>query len=362
METRAKKAKLSSMDPLGRVCSDLHDLMLQHIKKKEVLHLTTVSPDWNFAISSSSVAMSKVLLKLNDNDDPEDPMLKVMLKSIRQYNNLCIIFTDQEEFPELKLLEKFSPLLKEWNIWMDRVFVPIPSLTFPKLDSLKIYSCKRPIVFANLTKLKKLRYGSKHFNQEAIDWIQSQTRLEELEMSGKVENFFKFNPIAPSGVKRFITYNDYYEFNEEDAVKLNNFLKPICSTLTYLSLDSCFRENLELIINEMPNLETFRCWEDFEDVRGMKLKPNENITKLKIFSLKGPGVYNLLRSLVNLEVLELFDTKSIDEFEWIARNMPKLKRLLVRWNMIFKKFFEERYEEMKATEENINKHIEIQFS
>jgi hypothetical protein len=294
MEIRAKKAKENSMDPLGRVCSDLHDLMFQHMSQKEVLHLSTVSPDWNFAISTSSVAMSKVPLKLRKLIRAEVPKkLKSMLKSHRQYNKLRIIISQEESAENIsqiiKSLEKFSPWLKELDIINNRtsreISVPL-GLTFPKLELL---ASTLPLnAFVNATKLKQLIYLCKNFKQEAIDWIQSQKRLEELIFCVNYNNFFEFNPIAPSGLKRLVLKR-INNVSEKFAGTFNDFLKPICSTLTSLWLVFCHRKNLELIINEMPELKILISWQLSRDFHKLKLKSNKSIETFAIKTMQETG-------------------------------------------------------------------------
>jgi hypothetical protein len=88
METRAKKAKMQqemiSLGPLEKVCNDVHELIFQHLDKHEVLRSTEVSPEWNFAISKSAVAMAKFTLKFHS----YDPIPEVIKRSERNYNKL----------------------------------------------------------------------------------------------------------------------------------------------------------------------------------------------------------------------------------------------------------------------------------
>jgi hypothetical protein len=352
METRAKKAKLSSVDPLEKVCSDVHDLILQHFNKEEVLIATEVSPVWNFAISNSSVAMAKIPLKFH----AKAQIPNIISRSERKYNKLDVtinIFTRNVK-KKIRLIEKFSPWLKDLALVILNNNVNLPQqLPFPMLETLKLCSIGTKIL-VNATNLKKLDYEVYQPTREVIDWIQNQKRLKVFALKCD-ENFLDFDPIAPKGVEDF-TILLAKAMHKSQTLKLNNFLKPMCESLVALKLDHCFPENIELIVNNMPKLERFNSHYFAGDLSVLKLKPNESITLFKITAL--PNRDNFLRSLVNLEILSIFAFVNEFEFEWIPRNMKKLKALKIGSNFCYARIVA-RYEIMKTTEEDINKDIQI---
>jgi hypothetical protein len=142
------------------------------------------------------------------------------------------------------------------------------------------------------------------------------------------------------------------------SLKLKKFLEPVRDSLSYFSflvIPFCDCDSLEVIINQMTKLKTFECDEITKDISAAKLKPNESIIELKILSIY-PEIRNLLRSLVNLETLRVRELNNKFALEWIATNMIKLKKIEAFWPVI--KEVHDHYEQLKATQENINKSIE----
>jgi hypothetical protein len=359
METRAKKAKLRSMNPFEKVCSDVHDFIFQHLDKEDILKLSEVSAASDSAISTSSICMSKVPLKFGHLHKRTDARkIKVMMRSQRRYQNLNITIavneTKENARKMIKLMKKFSLWLKELKIGVNANDVEVPQdLILPRLETLEI-NVPRKLFFASATRIKKLILYYQIFNRECVDWIQSQKRLEELEVN-ESDNFFDFDPVAPKGLKSF----EFWLSDLNDAEKMNKFLQPVCDSLTFLSLYQCRAENLEMIVNEMPKLETFIFSELLGNIGGLKLNANENIVELTLITLIEPQIYKLLLSFVGLEILEVFALSSIEDFAWVARNMKKLKKFRFYWEEPTVDEIDERYEEMIAMDENVNKNIEI---
>jgi hypothetical protein len=232
---------MSSTNPIEKVCGDLHELMFQHFDKSDVLKASEVSPEWNETISKSSKCMAQIPLRF------EGAVPEVISKSQRQYNNLRVVIHDRDQIErqkfelsrqksgqKIRLVKKFAPFLKHLSIkdWFGIDFEP--QIQFPKLQSLKI-SSKDSLIFVNALKLKKLslRYGS--YNREAVDWIESQEKLEELEVFGVGKFFFDLDPKAPKGIKRF-ECSICFGLTDAVATKFNNFIEPMCDTLTILKL------------------------------------------------------------------------------------------------------------------------------
>jgi hypothetical protein len=355
----------SCLNPVERICEDLHDMVFQHLDKNEILKLTETSPEWNSAISLSAVAMMKVpVIACNS-----APSRNALTDSKRHYNNLKVYEVHDYESSAssggetMKFVEKFSPWLKSLNVqgMYDRNTAAPQNLTLPVLESLEIMSdCNPPIVFPSATKLKMLDYDVFTCCREFVDWMQSQERLEELRLY-YIKRLLEFEPEAPTGLKIFALRAPCCDLKTEDAGKFNKFLKPACPTLTSLNIWYLHAENLEMIVNEMPHLKTLDSFEIKGQIESVKLNPNESITTLILASMKfKPNLHNLCRSLVNLETLIIYEIKCMTQFEWIPRNMMKLKKLYASWSYSpFKEEVLKRYEEMKLNEENINKEIEI---
>jgi hypothetical protein len=357
-----------SLDPLYKVCVDLHELMFQHFNKSDVLKASEFSSEWNEAISTSSKCMAQITLSF---DWPKVIPAEI-IKSQRQYSNLEIelasAHTEENNNQKIRLMVKLSPFLKnlkldnnaedllQRNPWRN---LQLPILQMPKLESLEINSHYEIGLTIRATKLKKLSLSPGCFDREAVDLIESQEKLEELKLHRVDECFLRHNPKAPKGIKQFDWETHVGNTN---ATKLKNFMEPMCDTLTFLKLNSIIRPvNIELIVNKMTQLKTLEIDESvLEDLNKAKLKSNTNIFKLIIDSIC-PGTQYLLLSLVNLEDLSVNGfTTNVADFEWIARNLMKLKKL--SYDSIYESRYErifQRYNEMKENEEGINIDIEI---
>jgi hypothetical protein len=357
--------EMSSENPLHKVCIDLHELMLQHFTESDVLKASEVSPEWMKTISISPKCMSKIPLKFEFSRQ----VPKEMSESRRQYSDLNVhtlhLEPAQISQQKFKMVEKLAPFLKKLQIFSVSGFVyEQQNLQLPKLESLEITSNGLPIIFVNTTKLKKLSLWFHHFNLETIEWIEKQENLEELKLEHIYEDFFYSPPKLPKGIKRFECSS--FDLQENQASKLNNFLEPMCETLTSLTFKvySIFPTNIEFVVNQMPELISFELfYYDLKDMNTAKLRSNKNITKLKISKFV-PKIQYLLLSLLNLEELEIknfqrmYHSINIADFEWIARNLMKLKKLSSPFTPS-EEAIVERYNEMKANEEGINKEIEI---
>jgi hypothetical protein len=348
---------MSSLKLLEKVCGDLHEFIFLHFDTSTVLKASKVSPEWNAAISKSPKCMAQVSLKFGESKVAP----RVINRSKRHYNDLSISIGSYDNVDQkFKLVEKFAQFLKKLVInngafdkreyHQSNIISVGQNVHLPKLESLIIRY--NPIAFVNVTSLKKLSLCNLKFNRMTVEWIQSQQKLDVLKLYGKESNFFSFDPIAPKGLKQFKC-----DFTA-DAATLNNFLKPICDSLTVLKIrDYIDPANLELIVNEMPNLKTLLFYMTDEDIVKAKLKSNSSITSLSMPEPRRASHF-LMLSLANLEELTVFRI-DVARFEWIARNLMKLKKLKSwRCEPSYERFVE-RYNEMKASEEGINTEIEI---
>jgi hypothetical protein len=242
--------------------------------------------------------------------------------------------------------------LKELKVDIKSEISPVSeTFEFPKLESLKFASKTTQIDFTKAKNLKNLTYKAK-YNRKVLEWIQGQKQLEQLEMICCKE-FFDFDPIGPESVKRF-KFNGLYSFNLTfaESLKLNKFIEPMCNNLTFLSLSDCRNENVDLIVSKIPKLKTLEVRFFFDDLSLLNFKPHFTLTELSI-TLESK-VHKFVKSFCNLEVLNVLNV-SISDFEWIPRNLMKLKKL----SCLPEETILTRYEEMKENEENINKNIEI---
>jgi hypothetical protein len=128
--------------------------------------------------------------------------------------------------------------------------------------------------------------------------IEKQEKLEVLGLYGLNKKFFKFDPKAPKGIKSFACWF-YSDFTTAQATKFNSFMEPMCDSLMHLSIsDKLCCENIELIINQIPKLQTLELgYFDSEGLNKTKLKSNKNILKLTTRN-NVPDIYYLLLSKI----------------------------------------------------------------
>jgi Leucine-rich repeat (LRR) protein len=360
---------MSSLNPLENVCGDLHDLMLQHFNKSDILKVSEVSPEWNETISTSSKCMARIPLKFGWSVAvvPEE-----IFDSQRQYNDLTIE-SSFDEFNDIslrkfKVIAKFAPYLKNLKFAHGYgggglVFMP-ENLKFPKLESLNILVTLTRTSFI-ATKLKKLQVTFDCCNRETLSLIESQEKLEELQLNDMCNCLLEMNPKALKGIKKFECKFKYYKpLSIDKAAKFNKIMEPMCETLTYLKVEfGIFPVNIELIVNQMPKLKTLflnNCV--LKDLKKTKFISNSSIKELHIDEESIHEIKNLLFSLINLEVLQTNASESVirfADFRWIARNLLKLRKLFCRFIKPYPERILERYDDLKATEEGINMDIEI---
>jgi hypothetical protein len=348
---------MGSKNPLEKICGDLHELLVQHFDKSDVLKVSEVSSEWNEAVSKSSKCMAQIHLSI----DLLVAVPEVIIKSNRQYNDLKICidtkYPDENNQRAIQLLQKLSPFLKKLEIDSNTFIDFGPKLQYPKLESLNIKAAGL-VGLVNVKKLKKLMLSVRNYDRETIDLIGSQENLKELELSGVCEPFFRFDPKAPSGIERF-TFSYFGGISEVTSAKFNNFLESMSESLTHLELRSqIIAENLELIVNKMPKLKSLELIRSQDCLNEIKLKSNTSITKLKI---KNPATdaHFLLLSLVNLEELNIDRVFRFSHFEWIARNLLKLKKVSFRSFSSPRLWEVAKYNVLKRYEEGMNMDIEI---
>jgi hypothetical protein len=397
METRgAKRIKLqikeeeeihreSSIDPLIKVCPDLHELILQHFSGNEVLVLSLVSPEWSETIQRSIKCMSKIQLKLEENVSEAK---QTLMKSNRKYSSL-LVRSEEESQPidVYQLLKKFAPNLVNLTIpEIEKLksIVKPKIIDFSKLESfisdenLTYFGCMTVYVrhpdpypapalkyFANCTQLKKLTIGTHtNFAEETLNWIQKQTQLKELYLETRSAKFFEGDFLANCQFKLTKLKCDGPR-SDAGIVNFNDFLLRMAETLTFLSVGNffggnCPKECLETIINRLPNLKTFHC-ACRNYISGLKFAPNKSITEIRFRCSDNPAP-NLFKSLMNVEILY---TNKIDEngFEWIFRKMKMKKFAYLDYyggssEPVFKKISDS-YESLKETDVPINRGIEL---
>jgi hypothetical protein len=382
----------SSMDPLLKVHSDIHDMIFQHLSFVDVLKCSQVSTDWNWSIGTSSKCLSKIQLKFDDSQS--EAKLRQLINTKREYRNLRLTIKD-ESIPNraLRLLQKLAPTLLDLKliIVLENIEI-IPELVdFPKLESLDItgrylkkhseyaYSTGHgtgPLklqvegYFKNVTTLKKLRIGFALTNDSKIsDWIMKQRKLEELTFSCWTDYIFENDLLADASFPlRSFEFSGFAKGNRSIQIaNFHKFLLKMSESLTFLIISNTQPETIEFAVNNLPNLKKFHCYNIKGDISNLKLKPNKSIIELKLTEHKSKQTETLFKSLVNLEVLK---TTGIDktDLKWIFRNMKTLKKLdiqrflalsctrLIRFNL---KECEAVYEELKESGEDINRDIEL---
>jgi hypothetical protein len=168
----------------------------------------------------------------------------------------------------------------------------------------------------------------------------------------------------------FYFYYDVEEMSEQAKINSDMFVLQSADTLKSFNFNVWFSEDVNLALNKLPalknlHIDEFSNSEMFsEDISKLQLKPNGIIKSLKCFSVgKLPKKTKFLACLTNLKILTAkYMCKG--DFEWIARNMPTLKKLRINFWYPYEKegaknFAEKCYKELKNSESSINRNIKI---
>jgi hypothetical protein len=130
------------------------------------------------------------------------------------------------------------------------------------------------------------------------------------------------------------------------------FLPQFASSLTSLKLYYTFAWHVKTAINCLPNLKTLKCHIVIGEFDGLVIKPNSSIVELDIISQSQAVLF--MEGLVNLEKFKIFPL-SLNEAEWIFKNMMKLKKLQTLDSTIT----DQLYRELKDSNAEINRDIEV---
>jgi hypothetical protein len=156
-------------------------------------------------------------------------------------------------------------------------------------------------------------------------------------------------------------------FSKSHRERRETLWSDLKDSMIHLHLGNCSIENLEFVVNKLKRLKSLKM-EDFlfgrffPSIKYLKFEPNESIVKLKIPYLNS-DMEDLMRSLINLEVLEVKEITGKNELEILVRFMKRLKKLTCEWQHDDQKNeIIEIYEHLKGTKQNINNDIKIVWS
>jgi hypothetical protein len=237
MGPKAKKMKLNenkvNLDPLERIHSDLHNLIFQHLKGKEVKKLSEVVTDWYLKLGSSKVAMSKIQLSLAVLSKKSD---EALFTSQRRYSNFDFLchnnavqrfnilkaFAESLEHLEVKqVVKNFHELVPDAN-----------SIEFPKLKSLMVAANRR-------TK------GQLKFAQMILD-KSNKEEFRTIHIANYTPNILKMVFEMPK--LKYLGIDFLYKS------PINNQKLPVNESVTAAAINS-FDPNLKGMIDLLPNIE-----------------------------------------------------------------------------------------------------------
>jgi hypothetical protein len=348
------------LDPFEAIFPELFDFIFQHFTNKDIQKLSKVSKDWNHFISTSQICLMKTPLKFAG----EEKVPFEIMESKKRFNNLHV-FLHGNERTQRELLKRLAPWLKHLEIEMCiPYYYTIKALQMPKLETAEICSyLEVPFVFENVTGLKKLKYKAFNFDQEVHNWIQKQSKLKEFKLELGNTKFFDYNFEVPKSVEKFECVLRLEErfYQHADTSHDFEYRVNMLNTVTDLELHECDAKQLEMVVNQMPKLKSFKCKSKMSNPSSAKFNLNFTITKLELFSFNH-FLNNLLLSLVNVEVLNIGKSMTIAEYEFIFRNMMKLREFYCSFSRPRPVTYEnmiQRYESMKKSEADINKNIKF---
>jgi hypothetical protein len=299
MEPKAKKMKLNedkvNLDPLERIHSDLHNLIFQHFKGKEVLKLSKVATDWHLILGKSRVAMSKIQLSLTAPSKKSD-IGEALLTSERRYSRCVFLcYHKTTAIQSFNILKAIADSLEHLEVrqvtndlleMLDETVPDSKSIKFPKFKSLNLIGyTTAPMRFAQwiLDRSNKEEFRKIHLPQYFPEMIKMALKMPKLKYFG-------------------ISYSPKNPINLEH---------PVNESVTFA-----------VINHSNPNLEK-----------------------------------SLIGCLPNLEELEIEYIKS-DNLKVVAENLPKLKKLHFKLAFMSSNILKT-YEQLKLTNPLINQNIEL---
>jgi hypothetical protein len=295
LQPKAKFDAATSLDPLKNLTSHVHDHIFQHLSGSEIIKCTTVSSSWNYSLSVSSQAMSKIKLVLNDEKSETFPRGKAAMinRRKRQYKNAEVTFRSvQGAFKNI--LWKISGSLE--NIQVDGnygILLKNPlSLKFPKLKILKLANFQAHVVHSMLSC--------------------TSDRLLELKIETLMNPFY--DPIPPMTAK--LTSLDISKCRmkpDKSRPFLKEFLRLMRSSLKFLSINSTSHDVFDLILGEMEVLEFLSV--SYYHIYNASETRNRTITTVEvrpplftfgaIFFDNEDNSVNIMRQFENLQKLQM---------------------------------------------------------
>lgn len=344
---KMKKSESASPDPFDTVHEHVHDLILQHLRGKEVLTAFEVSSRWNQLMVKSEVGMSKIKLVVDEYRSRQKMNeINMLIESKRNYQRLKVSIEYTNDMSnKMKLLSVFAPTLVDlevsFNYLNDSVikFEPF-DLSFPKVKSMYLFIKYTPDFGAKIlnaaVKLEKFKLGNCELNKTLIDSMMKLNHLTELSVDCR--DFFRHEFQSASFQLKSLSLGRFLYIPNSGKAQQNYhaFLLKMSNTLQNLDFTFFYPEDLNLVFTHMQVLNSLSLVKFKGDPRLLELKPNQNITKLKIIFLYPVDSKTVVKALMNLKVLDMHFVAN-EELKWIAENAKKLETVLSGWSTnIFK--------------------------
>ena len=326
----------SSTDPFIILHNDLHGLIYQHFRCKDVCKLFKVSKQWNSRISESAKAMQNILLNFHDYSMvPSPKSVTALLQSERMYQNIKFsLRTVSNSYQKHLILERFSQSVSFLDISVvtradSKRFFPT-NLSFPMLKELRFRGEIPTSLFKNLKTLEKCCICFKSFDDESDDAIERLTQLDIFDLI-KDNNNLKdsdniFQKRSLFDVKfKLNSFSMFFGFLfPQSPQNFHDFLLFHSDTLTSLKLDFLDSEDSEdavTILTKLPVLKELQVDQIIEFSKGAS---NKTISSLKCASLS--HARQILESLKGIESIEV-DYYSLNDFRWVIKNVMQLKKI-----------------------------------
>jgi hypothetical protein len=242
MELKAKKMKLYgvkvNLDPLEQIHSDLHNLIFQHFKGKDVMKLSKVATNWYLILGKSQIAMSKIQLSFVVRPKTRQ-VGDALLTSQRRYSNivfLCHLKSNaMQRFNNLKAFAdsiehlEIGKILNDLLEMLEETIPDSNSIRFPKLKSLNLIGyTKSSMSFAQwiLDRSNKEEFRKIHLPQYFSEMIKMALQMPKLKFFG-----ISYSPNNPI----------YLEL-------------PVNESVTAAAFEKC-DQGIKIMMNCLPNLE-----------------------------------------------------------------------------------------------------------
>lgn len=378
------------MDPFDVTFVDVHDLILQHFKAKDVLQSSIVSKSWYETIGSSRNCMKQIWLRI----DRAKEQIEILKKSRRKYEKFrvqpgfraelskvmrrfrpkIVMITDKDEEnyeDHYEFMKAIAPTVEQLHPGESSMIntFKLKSVDFPQLRELQ-YTLTDRYSFA-------VFLGSNPKLEKVLLSFSNQTPSDLLIPDNLIQQFFQKNPQIKSLWMCEIDCPFLYDI----TTNLNLDLETLAFGKTCCNFSEKVRKNLLKFIKMQKNLNWLKilCLHDLETFLGIwteakfkrlfimdcnlkgalqnhELQTNFHIVEINFYLNSSCRILKFLRATPNLTTFRLRQL-SREIMDFCARHMPRL--LKIQFQSV-ENNVRSLYDSLKVSNDEINRNIKLE--